>query len=542
MLAKRTMCNGATVATAKSRLPIGIQTFRKIREGGRYYADKTAHIGRLIDDGQNFFLSRPRRFGKSLLLDTIKELFEGSEELFRGLAIHDDWDWSQRHPVVRLDFGQRGFTSPDSVELNVTAQLAEAEREAGVASTVTTAPERFGLLLRALHERTGKRVVVLVDEYDKPILDALGTPEVVRANRDYLHGLYSAIKSADAHVHFAFLTGVSKFSKVSLFSGLNNLIDITLDPEYATICGYTESDLDTVFAPAMEGFDRDKVREWYNGYSWYGEPSANTNGAPVASDEERVYNPYDILKLCRRRRFGAWWFETATPTFLVETLARRGIATFELDGMPANDALLSSFDVDEIAVEALLFQTGYLTVSRVTDLDDRLFYTLGYPNREVRQSLNEALLAHLAGAPRTQATGRLLRCFMAHDLAGLESEFRAIFAGIPTDWHRKNDIGRFEGYYASVFYSGLAALGMDLRVEDASSAGRLDLALRFAGHVYLFEFKVSERPTDGAALKQILERGYADKYRNLGEPIHLVGVEFSTVEHEISRFDVALAT
>ncbi len=513
----------------RRKLPIGIQTFRTIREEGYYYADKTEHVRRLLREGTHFFLSRPRRFGKSLLLDTIKELFEGSEELFRGLAIHGDWEWSRRYPVVRLSFGRGDFTVPDYLHTNLMAQLDSEERRTEIASDYATGPERFGFLLEELHRRSGERVVVLVDEYDKPILDALGQPEVARANRDFLRGLYSVIKDCDAHVRFTLLTGVSKFSKVSLFSGLNNLIDITLDPEFATICGYTEADLDTVFAPEMAGLDRGEVREWYNGYSWRG--------------GERVYNPFDVLLLCRRREFGAWWFETGTPTFLVDMLTRREVNTFELQGMEADERLLSSFDVDEIAVEALLFQTGYLTIEESAHRGGRMRYRLGYPNREVRQSLNDVLLERLAGGGENRSLrgGRLYDHFLADDMAAVEAEFRALFAGIPTDWHRRNNIARFEGYYASVLYAALAALGMALSVEDASSAGRLDLAMRFNGRVYLFEFKVVERAGKCTALEQLRTRGYADKYRHLGEPIRLVGIEFSEATRNLSALDVAEA-
>ncbi|MYF49617.1 MAG: AAA family ATPase, partial [Gammaproteobacteria bacterium] len=251
-------------------LPIGIQTFREIREAGHYYVDKTPHIERLVDDGKHFFLSRPRRFGKSLFLDTLKALFEGGEELFDGLAIHERWDWSVRNPVVRLDFSKGDFTAPDYLHRNAMAQLDGIERRSGIVCEYDTAPERLSHLLETMHERTGQRVVVLVDEYDKPILDALGNPEVARAHRDYLRGLYSTLKFADAHIRLSFITGVSKFSKVSLFSGLNNLIDITMDPAYSAICGYTERDLDEVFSPELEGLDRQAIREWYNGYSWLG--------------------------------------------------------------------------------------------------------------------------------------------------------------------------------------------------------------------------------------------------------------------------------
>ena len=340
---------------AKRRLPIGMQTFRTLREQDCYYVDKTAYIERLLDEGTHYFLSRPRRFGKSLFLDTLKELFEGSQALFAGLHIHDRYDWSVHHPVVRLSFGGGSFTEPGLLEANVMEQLGAAERRTGVVSEYRTAAGRFAYLLEALHAQTGQRVAVLVDEYDKPILDALETREIARANRDYLRGLYGVIKDSDAHVRFTFLTGVSKFSKVNLFSQLNNLTDITLDPAYSSICGYTEGDLDTVFAPELEGLDRERVREWYNGYSWLG--------------AEKVYNPYDVLLLLRRGKFAAHWFETGTPAFLVDTLFERRVASVSLDRTVSTEELLSAFDVggrtaaEHIGTEALLFQTGYLTIT-----------------------------------------------------------------------------------------------------------------------------------------------------------------------------------
>ena len=326
-----------------------MQTFRKLREQNCYYVDKTPYIQRLLDEGTHYFLSRPRRFGKSLFLDTLKELFEGSEELFAGLHIHAGYDWSQRHPVVRLSFGGGSFTEPANVNTSVLAQLeAVAERE-GVSARYATAPERFAHLLRTLHTQTGQRVAVLVDEYDKPILDMLEEREVARANRDYLRGLYGVIKDNDAHVRFTFLTGISKFSKVNLFSQLNNLTDITLDPAYSSICGYTEDDLDAVFAPELAGLDREQVREWYNGYSWRG--------------ADKVYNPFDVLLLLRRHEFEAHWFETGTPAFLVDKLFERRVSTVSVGDMVSTGELLSTFDVHHIGTEALLFQTGYLTIT-----------------------------------------------------------------------------------------------------------------------------------------------------------------------------------
>ena len=349
----------------RRRLPIGVQTFRMLRERGCYYVDKTAYIERLLDEGTHYFLSRPRRFGKSLFLDTLKEFFEGNERLFAGLHIHGGHDWSLCHPVVRLDFGGGNYREPGVVQARVMEQLAAAEGGAAVASEYT-APGRLARLLETLHRQTGETVVVLVDEYDKPIVDALDTPEVAHANRDYLRGLYGTIKASDAHVRFTFVTGVSKFTKVSLFSDLNNLTDITLDPVYSSICGYTEADLDTVFAPELNGLDREQVREWYNGYSWLG--------------EEKVYNPFDVLLLLRRRTFAAHWFETETPSFLVERLFERRVSSVSLDRMLSTDDLLSAFDVEHIATEALLFQTGYLTIIGQETLGGLPLYRLGYPN------------------------------------------------------------------------------------------------------------------------------------------------------------------
>ena len=511
----------------RRKLPIGIQTFRRLREDGCYYVDKTAFILRLTRAGTHYFLSRPRRFGKSLLLDTIKELFEGSEELFRGLHVHDHWEWSKRRPVVRLDFGAGDYREPALLEASVMEQLAAIERRAGIAAEYRTAPGRLAYLLEALHAQSGQRAAMLVDEYDKPILDVLEHKEAARANRSYLRGLYATIKTCDAHVEFTLLTGVSKFSKVSVFSGLNNLIDLTLEPEFSAICGYTEADLDTVFAAELPGLDRDEIRDWYNGYSWLG--------------EERVYNPFDILLLFRRRTFAAYWFETGTPSFLIDTLIERGVTAPELDGMLAGGELLSAFDVDEMEPEALLFQTGYLTIRDVEDDDGEALYRLGYPNREVRQSFNRSLLRALGAGGQAADRPRLRRLLAANDFAGLERLFRAFFAGIPYEWHTRNDIARYEGYYASVCYSWFAAVGLDVAVEDSSSRGRVDLAVRYRGNVYLFEFKVVELAPEGAALTQLQARGYAEKYRALGEPIHLLGVEFSREARNIAAFEVARA-
>ena len=511
----------------KRKLPIGIQTFRKIREENCYYVDKTPHIQRLIDEGTHYFLSRPRRFGKSLFLDTLKELFEGNEPLFEGLHIHDHWDWSVRYPVLRFDFSSGNYQRPDDLRKEVAVQLDALENEAKVSPRDEDASARLRHLMKVLHERSGQRVVLLVDENDKPILDALAVPEVARANRNFLHSLYATTKDCDAHVHFTFLTGVNQFSKASIFSGLNNLTNITLDTRYSAICGYTDADLDTVFAPELPGLDREEIRDWYNGYSWRG--------------EEKVYNPFDILALFNSREFGACGFKTGTPTFLIEILLDRGVSSIALDNMLGTNALLSTIDLDHIATEALLFQTGYLTITETENLGGTLFYRLGYPNREVRQSLNKSLLNHLIGhtSRRVEHSARLYDLLLINDFEGLKTLFHAFYASIPYEWYTNNDIANFEGYYASVFYSYFAGLGLNITVEDSSSHGRVDMAVYFNNNIYLFEFKVVELASEGGAMAQLKEKGYADKYRGLDQPIHLIGVEFSKDTRNITAFEVA---
>ena len=506
-------------------LPIGIQTFREIREGDHYYVDKTGFALRLIAEGKYYFLSRPRRFGKSLFLDTLGELFSGNQALFAGLAAERHWDWSRRYPVIRLSFGGGVVRQPGELDAKIRELLAINQEALGISSGQPTLSGCFAEMIRKAHAATRERVVVLVDEYDKPILDNITDPEMARTMRDGLRNLYSVIKDSDAHIRFAFLTGVSKFSKVSLFSGLNNLMDITVDADYSAICGYTEADLDQVFAPELEGLDRTQIRAWYNGYNWLG---------------EAVYNPFDLLLLFKKRLFHPWWFETGTPTFLVDVLTQRGFYTPRLSYLRADEALLSAFDVDHLAPEALLWQTGYLTFTGSRQIGARWEYSLGYPNLEVSAALNDSLAKAFLGQPglASELASRLYDVLVAADFEALRRHVTSLFDAIPHQWHDGNDLARFEGFYASVFYSHLAALGLDLVPEDASHHGRLDLRLRFNGRIWLFEFKVVEFAPEGAALRQIKDRGYADKYRAEGLPIHLIGIEFSRERRSLVGFEV----
>jgi len=508
----------------RKKLPIGIQTLREIREEGHYYVDKTPIALQLIAQGKYFFLSRPRRFGKSLFLDTLKELFEGNTKLFKGLYAEKHWDWSIKYPVLRFSFGGGALGSVADLGASLNAQLTQHEQDHGVTQQFPDTRSRFAHLIRRVAENVGQRVVVLIDEYDKPILDRIEDREKALEIREALKDFYSVIKDSDAHIRFAFLTGVSKFSKVSLFSGLNNLQDITVDARYSAICGYTDADVDTVFAAELPGLDREEIRCWYNGYNWQG---------------ESVYNPFDLLLLFDRRIFRPWWFETGKPTFLVKLLTQRGFFTPNLARLHAGEQLLSHFDVDHIASEALLFQAGYLTLHDVRQpLLGQWVYTLGYPNREVETSLNASLLPGL-GADESQAFQqrlRLIELLQANDLAGMRDLFHAFFASIPNDWYRNSPIAQYEGYWASVFYSHFAALGLDIVLEDTTNRGRIDMAVRGNDRTWLFEFKVVELIPEGKALQQLRDKKYAEKYRARG-PVHLVGVEFSKDSRNIVGFE-----
>ncbi len=509
----------------RKKLPIGIPSLAEIIPCGHYYVDKTGLALKLITEGKYYFLSRPRRFGKSLFLDTLKEIFEANQPLFTGLQIHDHWDWTRPYPVIWINFSGDTLESVDELVGSIHQQLEEHERQFDLPARYPDNRSRFRDLIARLHQKTGQQVVVLVDEYDKPILDNIDQTEIALAMRSKLKNLYGVLKGVDAHLRFVFLTGVSRFSKVNLFSGLNNLNDITLDPAYSAICGYTDADVNTTFAPELPGLDREQIRHWYNGYNWLG---------------ESVYNPFDLLLLFQKRTFYPWWFGTGTPTFLIKLMAQSGFFTPKLASFRTGWEQISTFDVENIAPEALLLQTGYLTIHHCEQAaGGKWRYTLGYPNHEVAMSLNTALLS--VYRPDTNQGDenhiRLEELLLANDLDGLCDLFQSFFAGIPYNWYANNPIAQYEGYYASVFYSYFAALGFEVQVEDATNQGRIDMAVKLPERIFLFEFKVVELVPKGHALQQLKDKAYADKYRAAGLPIVLVGVEFSRDTRNVVGFE-----
>ncbi len=511
------------------KLPVGIQSFEVIRTDGYYYVDKTPFVRKLVDEGKYYFLSRPRRFGKSLFLDTLRQAFCGKREFFHGLFLEHNWDWETSYPVIYISFGAGVHKGVDELVQTQEEILDSHVKKYGLKLSRPSIKGRFLELIEQLADKSGRRVAVLVDEYDKPILDNLERPTVAAEIRDMLKNFYSVLKDADVCLKFCMLTGVTKFSKVSLFSGLNNLKDITVHPGYATLCGYTHEELKQVFADRLDGVDLEAVRHWYNGYTWLG---------------ESVYNPFDVLLFLDTKEFRPYWFETGTPTFLIRLLMERNYFIPRLEEFEAGEELIESFELDSIRPETLLFQAGYLSIKEVKwVLRRKRAYSLHYPNIEVKSAFSEHLLTYFVQdvQVKTENEIRVARLLEAGDVDGLIGVFKSFFASIPHDWYRKNELSGYEGYYASIFYCYFTALGLDVRVEDATSYGRLDMAVMFDGCCYLFEFKVVELSPDGRAMEQLEDRRYHEKYVGRCREIYLIGVEFSKKERNIVGFEVKKA-
>ena len=504
------------------KLPIGIQSFVKIREDDFCYVDKTPLVSQLVDQGAFYFFSRPRRFGKSLLIDTLAQAFMGKKDLFKGLYLEHQWNWDQTFPVVQIDFAGGVLTSGPQLKCTIADILQVNAGPYAIELDTGEIHLAFSQLIRTLYQKTGQRVVVLVDEYDKPILDNITNPETALELREILRHFYSVLKAQSAHLHFVMPTGVSKFSKVSLFSGLNNLEDITLDPRFGTLCGYTQKELETVFHEYLEAVDPNMVKKWYNGYNFLSEP---------------VYNPFNVLLYLRNRMFKPYWFETGTPTFLMKLIREKAVPAGSIDGMQVSDRFIGSFDVDYIQPLSLLFQTGYLTITEVKDSPGGVYYTLGFPNHKVRYAFNDALLAELSQSDAFQDKNklRLHEVLQSTELDGLKQIFHAFFASIPHEWYKKNDMARFEGYYCSIVYCYFTALGLNVTVEESTNHGRLDMVVHFNKKIYIIEFKVNELTRPERALKQIKKKKYAEKYA--GHETYLIGVEFSKEDRNITWFE-----
>ena len=509
-------------------LPLGVQTFENLITGGCIYVDKTGLIRELLRHPQGmYFLSRPRRFGKSLLLTTLKAIFEGKRELFEGLAIAgSDYEW-QEHPVIHIDMSGKVIESKDDLLVHLRNQTEHTARLYGIALAQQSYEDRFAELIEKLSERN--RVAILIDEYDKPILDNLTEPEPCRKIKEALSGFYGVIKPRDKYLRFVLLTGVTKFSKVSVFSKLNNLTDLSPERDFADLLGYTDAELTTCFAEYLEAAEKEMglsaaemlemTRKWYNGYRF-------------STRDLCVYNPISVMTMLRRREFDDYWFETGTPTFLVDLLKKQRYALPEVENLHIPRGVFSAYEIDNLEIEPLLVQTGYLTIRDYSP--ERRMFTLSYPNFEVESAFKSRLLSAYSELPSAQANSRLfqlLEAVEAGDIGRFLGTLRAFFAGIPYDIQIEH-----EKYYQSVFYLVFSLLGHQIEAESRTADGRIDAVIQTETEVFVFEFKLYE--SKEAALAQIKEKEYHLKYLGAGKPVHLIGVEFDRDQRNIGEWEV----
>ncbi len=489
------------------KLPIGIQDFAELRTGNFVYIDKTELLHSIVTASKTYFLSRPRRFGKSLLLSTLRYLFEGRKDLFKDLWIESHWNWSEKAPVIRLSLDAIGHKEK-GLKPALLGALALIATEFNIVLKASEPSLAFQELIRTLAAKQGK-VIILIDEYDRPIIDYLGLKTVHRAetNRDILKSFFSILKSEDANIRFLFLTGISKFSRVSIFSDLNHLQDLSPLSRFNNICGYTQIELEHYFAPLLSELPTDtlpKLQEWYNGYSWDG--------------RNFVYNPFSILNFFSAKEYLNFWFVTGTPTFLVKQLNRN--FEYHFNKIEVDALQIESFELDNLDPFALLFQTGYLTIKEKTEFGTVI---LDFPNREVKEALLRALVAdytHISSViPRIVQINQSLK---QNNLNKTIELLNGLFKSIPNQLF----IANREAYYHSIIYLAFLLIGIHVQAEVNSSDGRLDAIVQTPERIYIFEFKLFETAID--ALNQIRVKDYAAPYRSLNKPIIGVGVQFST--------------
>ncbi len=505
------------------RLPIGISTLREIREDNYVYIDKTKEAYDVITNYKYVFLSRPRRFGKSLFLDTLKEIFEGNKELFKGLYIYDKWDF-KKYPVIKISWAGN-FQTLKNLQEMAQKILYDNQIKLGIkCRNQDYMPACFDELIKEAFRKYNERVVILIDEYDKPILDVIEDIKQAKKNREYLKGLYSIIKDNDAYVKFAFLTGVSKFSKASIFSGLNMLEDISLSPRFGNICGYTQKDIETSFKEYLEGVDLERVKDWYNGYYFL---------------KDNLYNPFDILQFIKNDYlFKNYWFETGTPSFLIKLIKQNRYFLPRLSDIVVDDRLISSFDIEKLDLEVILYQSGYLTIDRMRERRrGGIEYILRLPNEEVKTSLNDYIIDYLFDHTqiRSRLQDNLYDAIVDEDMEKFKEMLISIFASIPYNYYIKNNIEEYEGFYASVVYVYLQSLGFDIIGEDVTNHGRIDLTVLLKDKVYIIEFKIDGKK--GEAISQIKSKKYHEKYLKKFNKIYLVGIEFSSKEKNVVNFE-----
>lgn len=512
------------------KLPIGIQSFEELRREGYLYVDKTALVYDLVTTGKPYFLSRPRRFGKSLLLSTLEAYFKGKKELFEGLAIGQlEKEWKQ-HPVLHLDLNAEKYDSLERLEAMLEKQLVGWETLYQVDKGTMTHSGRFSTVIEKAKEQTGLGVVVLIDEYDKPLLRTFHDEELQKQFRSTLMAFYTVLKSADPWLKFVFITGVTKFAQVGVFSELNQLKDISMHPRFTTLCGLTQREIADTFAPELyelaeaTGMTAEQAMEElthrYDGYSF------------EEDQKERMYNPFSVLSALDARKFGNYWFATGTPTFLAEMLKETHYDLRKLDGIEVTASSLTDDRANARNPVAMIYQSGYLTIK---DYNRRFqLYTLGYPNDEVRYGFLSFMTPYYTGVSGEDATFNIQRFIMELESGQVDAflqRLRAFFADIPYDLSEDK-----ERHYQVVFYLVAKLMGQFTQVEVRSARGRADMVVKTDRYIYVFEFKLDG--TVEEALAQIDDRGYLIPYSVDGRELIKIGANFSKEKRNIDRWEV----
>jgi hypothetical protein len=513
------------------KLPVGIQDFETLRTENYVYVDKTALLYQMITQGRVYFLSRPRRFGKSLLVSTLHAIFRGKKHLFQDLWIDSsDYSWEQ-HPVIWLDMSAVTSSSADLLQQSLKFHLHEIAGQYGVKlpDSLSVSDSLNKLISQLAEKNNNKKVVVLIDEYDKPLVDQIHRPEIALENREILKQFYGILKAKDANLRFVLLTGVSKFSKVSVFSGLNNLEDISLLPDYATLLGYTQEELTTYFSMEIDRLAQkedcsrsailDKIKHWYNGYRF-------------SKGEVAVYNPFSTLLLFKQQEFSVHWFNTGTPTFLVNLIQERQFDVADMEKLEIGASSFSTYEIDKLSVLPLLYQTGYLTIKSYDEESGH--YQLGYPNREVEVSFLESLLgvfSQLEEPVQNDVIFRMVRELKKPNFDAFFELFKGFLSSIPYELHMPK-----EKYYQNIFYLVFKLVGLQLNAEVHTNRGRIDAVMVGKDKILIFELKMDKSAQE--ALEQIKTKGYADQYMTQQKTIFLVGLNFNSLERNLGEYIV----
>ena len=534
--------------TISRKLPIGIQSFKDLREKDFLYVDKTEYLFRLVNNGKAYFLSRPRRFGKSLFLSTLAAYFFGQKELFTGLylekaeeeqAVQENRAAWEAYPMLYLDFNTGQYNNARSLMSQLNLLISQFEEHYGTNKNEEDISQRFAGVIKRAYEQTGKQVVILVDEYDKPLLQTMGVNETLNEQyRNMLKAFYSVIKTCDQYIRFAFLTGVTKFSKISIFSDLNNLRDISMEEDYAGICGITQEELEANFQPEIQVFAtrqdltyqqaHAELKQWYDGYLFH----------PAG---EGMYNPYSVLSALAKREIKSYWFSTGTPTFLVNYLKEAHYFIPDLDGnVELNESGLETYRAVAENALPILFQSGYLTI--IGYIKEARMYKLGFPNDEVRYGFLENLLPAYSGLPLGD-TGKSVWQFVQDIREGKVDSFmermQSLIAGIPYDNFAEKNVKLREQNYQTAVYLIFALMGQFVQTEVHCSTGRADCVVYTAESIYLFEFKLTGNGSAEDALNQIKENHYAEKYLVDGKKIVLIGSSFDEKTRTIKEWKIA---